>query len=349
MPLTEPAHLALLGTAVSDAFGCPFEYHASAPAFARLSISEGRYLQGYEDCKLPIRRCRTTGLYSDDTQQALILLWIWGQVLSRNRDPHDANVIAGLFLQVCRKMAQSSTFMAGSFGVHRGTGKNFRDAILTGVAPDTAGLGGAMRIGPVATLLPDPAMVVPWTVTVTSTTTCNPVALAGAAMVAAKAWELSHEGASCPGPAPGPVADAWTLLLRARDVLDARGEEALLAFATKSGTAERVLRCAADGFALTGIPWILHHVDGATTFSEALVAACSSGGDADTVSAITGCLCALKLGRDSIPAWMVQGLVGLNHVLDPSTWHPVQTEAAYVRLDQQLQRLLEEKELLKRS
>lgn len=347
-----PAHTvtALVAKAVGDAFGCPFEFHQSAPEMAVLSIHEGRYLSCWDDVHQPVRRCRTAGLYSDDTQQALVLLWIWDQMLAKGKDPLKSHLVAELFIKVCHRMSVEPINVPGAFGVHRGTGQNFREVILRGTIPDTAGLGGAMRIGPVATLIDDPMHVLPWAVEVTSSTTSNAIGLAGAAMIAFHAWcgsrgvtgwsQVNKNEFGLQKLSPE-VQDAWYLMEKAYTVLANRGEEALLEFATKSGTAGRELRCAADGFALTGIPWVIYCVETSTSFPEALVKACVSGGDTDTVCAMVGMLAGLRFGRDTIPTWMVTNLVGAEHVLDPSTWHPLASEKPYVRMDRALQNSIE--------
>lgn len=341
---------ALVGQAVGDAFGSPFEFHASAAEFAALSHVEGRYLEG-SDCKLPPRRCRTPGLYTDDTQQALVLLWIWDQMVTKGRDPKDASMAAGLFIRVCRKMSETNVpARSPSFGVHRGTGRNFRDALLSAPPPDTAGLGAAMRVGPVATLL-EPDEVLSWVTTVSQMTTTNPIAQAGAAMFALRVNTLAR-GASDPTEKesgldlmPPEFVYAWRKLDRACEVMAARGEEGLLEYATKTGTSNKALHEAANGFALTGVPWVLGCVEQASSFTDALVRVCSSGGDTDTVAAMAGCMAALRFGRSDIAPWMLNGLVGLDHLLDPAVWHPVGTERQYAEMDTQVLIAAEQKVL----
>lgn len=332
---------ALVGQAVGDAFGSPFEFHAAAAKFAALSHTKERYLNGL-DCQLPPRRCRTPGLYTDDTQQALILLWIWDQMVSKGRDPKDATMAAGLFIRVCRKMSEADVPQRSpSFGVHRGTGRNFRDALLSAPPPDTAGLGAAMRVGPVATLL-EPSEVLSWVSTVSQMTTTSPIAQAGAAMFALRVNTLAR---GTPEPTeneigldlmPPEFVEAWRKLERACEVMAARGEEGLLEYATKTGASNKPLHEAANGFALTGVPWVLGCVDQASSFADALLRVCASGGDTDTVAAMAGCLAALRFGRSDIPSWMLNGLVGLDHLLDPALWHPVGTERQYAELDTQV-------------
>lgn len=332
---------ALIGQAVGDAFGSPFEFHAAAANFASLSVTQERYLDGL-DCRLPPRRCRTPGLYTDDTQQALILFWIWSQMVSKGRDPKDAEMAAGLFIRVCRKMSEASVPpRSPSFGVHRGTGRNFRDALLTYPPPDTAGLGAAMRVGPIATLL-EPSEVLAWVSAVSQMTTSSPIAQAGAAMFALRANTLARN-ASEPTTKeigldlmPPEFVEAWWKLDRACEVMAARGEEGLLEFATKTGASNKPLHEAANGFALTGVPWVLGCVEQGSSFSDTLLRVCSSGGDTDTVAAMAGCLAALRFGRSDIPPWMLDGLVGRDHLLDPVLWHPVGTERQYAEMDTQV-------------
>ena len=316
---------------------------------AELSIKEGRYLSCWDDVHQPVRRCRTSGLYSDDTQQALVLLWIWSQLRAKNIDPNQAESVADLFVKVCHRMSIEPINVPGAFGVHRGTGQNFREVILRGTVPNTAGLGGAMRIAPVATLIDDPMLVMPWAAAVTASTTTNPIGIAGAARIAAQAWNAARGEGWNPfnldelgfTNLADDVQDAHYMLEQAERVLRNRGEQALLEYATKTGTASHDLKCAADGFALTGVPWIIHCVSEATSFEDALIRVCASGGDADTVAAIAGCLAALRFGRDAIPSWMVDGLVGREHVLDPNTWHPLASERHYPRMDRELQNGIE--------
>lgn len=344
MTFPETTILALVGQATGDSFGAPFEFHAGAAEYARRSFVEERYIDCREDCKLPFQRCRTKGLYTDDTQQALVLLWIWAQMADKGKDPLKAHMVGDLFYRVCSRMAKEPVSpKSHSFGVHRGTGKNFREAIAKGEPPDTAGLGAAMRVGPVATLLPSPAVLIPWMIEVSSATTCNPVALASAAMFGLRVWFASRNEAprydlnDLLAPSTNidhDVRVAWGQLLDAYRTLSLQGEPALLSFASKG--ASRELRCAADGFALTGVPWVLHCVDQGTSFSDVLERACASGGDTDTVCAMAGCVAALLYGRADIPPWMLDGLVGLYHLDDPSLWHPVGTEAAYVGRDVRL-------------
>lgn len=326
----------LLGQAVGDAFGSPFEFHASSAELAAQSLTAKRYLTGL-DCNLPRRRCRTPGLYTDDTQQALILLWIWAQMVGKGKDPLNATIVGELFMRVCTRMAKEPVPQRShSFGVHRGTGKNFREAVLTGVPPNTAGLGGAMRIGPVATLLPDPATLIPWVIQVTAFTTSSAVAQAGAAIFALRVWFESRKeepiyslGILRQDTIGVEIREAWALLLEGYQVITSQGEAALLAFARQAGGSNRDLQCVADGYALTGIPWVLWCADQGLDFSDTLLKVCSVGGDTDTVGAMVGCIVAKR----NIPLWMKNSLVGRGHVENPNLWHPIDSEVQNAHLD----------------
>lgn len=334
--------VALLGLAVGDAFGCPFEYHEGAPKYAQRSVREQRYLKGQEDCHSLPQRCRTHGLWSDDTQQTLVLLWIWGQLVDKQRDPKDPQMVGGLFLRVCRAMAQAPVpARSTSFGVHRGTGKYFREALFSDTPPDTAGLGAAMRVGPLATLL-ETHEILPWIQQVSAHTTSNPIAHAAAAYFAVHVHMLSQkvnfpsEDALCLSTMSPEFIVAWGEVRKAHQVLLARGEEGLLAYATSLGSADKPLTEAANGFALTGVPWVIWAAMSASSFEDALLRVCSSGGDTDTVAAMTGCLASLRFGAPAIPAWMTQGLVGVDFIRDPASWHPILSEQVHVAMDLQV-------------
>ncbi len=344
MSFPEPTLTALLGQAVGDAFGAPFEYEAQGAAMARLSLQEQRYLDACSDVGMPSRRARLSGLYTDDTQQALALLHAWRTV----DEPLDPEAVGARFREIVEGMYRA--FVPGTrSGVHRGTGKNFRESVRRGGPIETAGLGAAMRVGPVATLLPDLETLLPWVVLVCRETTTHPIALTGAALFAAcchaevrgtadgltdrlLSWLDTSSAAAL-----GLPREAWLDLLRARVVMDAAGEDELLEFASESGYANKVLDCAANGFALTGIPWVLFHARSAS-FPGALEKVCASGGDTDTVAAMVGCLTALRLGARAIPQWMVDGLIGRSSVLEPDSWDPIRTERLLTQREEEHRR-----------
>jgi ribA/ribD-fused uncharacterized protein len=328
--LNDTCYHALLGLAVGDCFGAPFEYHKDAPELALFSMSEKRYLDSWDDVgQRKVKWCRKPGLHTDDTQQALLLVLAW----LKRETPEDA---ATFFVNTCRAMA-SVELKGAQFGVHRGTGGNFRTAISTGRPVDTAGLGAPMRVGPVATLFDDPQDMVEWILTVSKTTTSNPISLACAVKFAAVAWVLAHPGrrgeirdVEWPDEIPSEVWNATTAALR---VMKAEGEDALLEFGTMTGWANKRMSNAANGFALTGFPWAVSQALTAPTFSDAMVNVCSSGGDTDTVAAMAGCLAAIKHGEGAIPTWMTSNLRAFGSVFEPDVWDPIRDERAYTLED----------------
>jgi len=345
MVFPKTTRLALLGQAVGDAFGAPFEYHEQGARMARRSLNEGRYLDACGDVGQLSRWARLPGLYTDDTQQALALLHAWRTV----PEPLDPSAVAARFTAVVGSMYD--TWLPGArAGLHRGTGKNFRAFLKHKTPVDTAGLGAAMRIGPVATLLPDLHTLLPWVVLVSRTTTSNPLGLASAALYAA------HCHAASRGITEGlidrllvwldsPAADAlslprevWLDLLRAIGVMETLGESDLIEFAKETGHSSRPLRNAADGFALTGVPWVLYHTRQSESFPEALESVCSSGGDADTVAAMAGCLAGLRLGYRAIPTWMIDDLVGSQGILEPEQWDPIHSEQHLTEREEEYKR-----------
>ena len=361
-PLPKITVTALKGLVGGDAFGAPFEYHKKAPEMAVLSMQEQRYLNNVVDVGVMPRRARLPGIYTDDGQQALALLHAWQLA----EDPLNAEEVAYLFRQVCYWLAdaepRSERGWLCSFGLHRGTGGNFRKAMSEEKPPDTAGLGGAMRIGPVATLLPDPATLIPWVVRVTQETTTHPLGLAGAVIFALACWRASRypwhlpteyerreawdavrnqmEPAQRPDEIPVGV---WNLILEACRVMTLQGEAALVKLGMDSGLSHKPFTNAANGFALTGVPWAIHHGLKAPSYKATLIDVCSSGGDTDTVCAMAGCLAALRLGDASIPQWMMQGLLGAEIIENPHTWNPVVHERFLTELeeDHQLQVMVE--------
>lgn len=311
--------LAMLGEAVGDSFGAPFEYHKEAPTFAQMSIDEGRYLDGWEDVRNGARWCRAPGVYTDDTQQALCLI----RARLETDGPDEA---AAHFRSTIRAMA--AVQVEGSkFGSHRGTGGNFRQAVVTGRPPPTAGLGAAMRVGPVAIMFDHPQEVVEWVLAVSAVTTSDPVGLACAAKFAAIAWAVAYvdrrrEVRDVEWPTDIVPADVWDATTTALKIMHSHGEEELLGFARATGWANKEMRCAANGFGLTGFAWAAHHGLTGRSFGESLVGVCSNGGDTDTVGAMAGCIAALKHGSDAVPRWMIDGLWNANAVLNPWDWQP---------------------------
>jgi ADP-ribosylglycohydrolase len=339
---------ALMGLACGDAFGAPFEYNEKAPSYAILSLEQGKYLDSETDITgISPSRARVPGLYTDDTQQALAMLWVWRALVLKGQDPTDADVFVKVLRRVLDRMSKSR---AGPFGVHRGTGRNFRTAIQQGSPIDTAGMGAAMRIGPVATLWPEdrPEGLMPWIHRVSEVTTTNQLSKDAAALFGFHVWMASIGWRIADPTAPkrhlpiyafypeGQSQEMWNHLHRCLNILDWKGEGAMLFHAEQTGLSNKPLRCAANGFALTGIPWVLHCVRKATSYEVAMHTVCSSGGDTDTVGAMAGCLTAVN--GESPPDWMVNKLIGKDHILSPHEWHPLGSEEPLTLMERDLRR-----------
>lgn len=307
---------AMLGQACGDAFGAPFEYHKDAPRLAQESADQGRYLNTPLNKKLPHHR--VPGMYTDDTQQALCL------VKTRIESPEIKDA-RHQFWNLLLQMTQAK-IPGASFGSHRGVGGNFRTLIMTGKVPVTAGIGGAMRVGPVATMFDDPQEMVDWITAMTEITTTDPVGVASAVRFAILVWAVANpERAAemktlrCPDSIS---SEAWNATVKALHVMRAEGEKGLLEYARTTGWANKEMRCAANGFGLTGMAWAIERALTASDFEDAMVRVCGSGGDTDTVGAMTGCLAALKFGVDNIPTWMRVTLHGFEGVWEPWNWDP---------------------------
>jgi ribA/ribD-fused uncharacterized protein len=349
MEVNDWCRLALLGQACGDAFGAPFEYHPDAPALAELSLQEGRYLDSDEDVrKEEIRFCRLPGLYTDDTQQALCLVKARLQTSSKEE-------AAEMFMADCRTMA-AEKIQGSTFGVHRGTGGLFRSAVKSGKPPDSAGIGSCMRIGPVATLFENGSELAEWVLAVSRTTTSNDLGLACAVRFALAAYTfprvfLGQGGryktkVTCP---EGISAEAWSATHDALRVMREEGEEALVVLAQNSGWANKPLNGPASGFGLTGYAWVVYEVVSASSFEDALYRVCRLGGDTDTVGAMAGCLAALKFGEEGIPAWMKDGLHGKDHLTNPETWDPIESETPLTEADVQCRQEIVQRRKERRS
>jgi ADP-ribosylglycohydrolase len=200
-------------------------------------------------------------------------------------------------------------------------------------------MGAAMRIGPVATLWPPgrPYELVPWVQRVSEVTTTSQLAKDAAAMFASHIYAATNNWCGSPLSDMYPSMEDkthWNLLQQALHILEMRGEQALLEFAEDTGLSNKKLSCAANGFALTGIPWVIGTVRKLASghFSSVLTEVCRSGGDTDTVAAMAACFHAVNQWEPGdkptghIPEWMVLGLQGQEHILAPETWHPVGSE-----------------------
>ena len=339
---------AILGQAVGDAWGASIECHPKAPALGQLSLDEGRYLTHVDTGARPAL-ARLPGLYTDDTQRALALLR--ARALCGDDVEAAAAFLYGDLAGMLRMKVSGSTQ-----GVHRGTGGNFREAIRTKAPVNTAGVGAAMGVAPVATTWGnDPgsgADMVRWVVSTAGVTTNNPVSLAGAGFFALVAWGSAH-GCLSPGKdflsmwetamsAEESIGlhHAFRQMVRAYLILCEDGVPKLLEWATETGLSNKPLNEPANGFALTTVPWAARAGLHATSFEDALIRVTTSKGDVDTVAAMAGSLATIRLGTDSIPAWMLLDLVGSAHIKEPERWQPLGSERPLTQREVALQESL---------
>lgn len=288
----------LLGHACGDCFGAPFEFQENGPAMCTLSLQERRYLDPHKD--VGNKRWRQPGLHTDDTQQALVAL----DLAKKGEDPGD-------FLTACREIAAKS-----GTGAHRGTGRNFRQALFTGKAVDTAGLGAAMRVGPAVAYLTetqDPEWILDWVRQLSLTTTSNPIGVAGAMFYAAALMDRALGTMLLDTPRGG----TWELFLDGLDILQL-DEDHFLPWA--QSYSNRELKTPTDGFALTGVPWALcqvweSDVNETPGYEDSLRRALSVPGDSDTIGALVGGLAAV---HHPVPDWMQEQLVAREHLFE---WH----------------------------
>ena len=127
----------LLGMAIGDALGAPLEGLSAQQIRAHYSQVTD-YVDGARAWKKKPYRWRMPGLYSDDTQQALVLCDV---LLEHGRI--DPDRLAELYLDL-------ATPEGGYVGAHRGVGRSFRQVLADlerGVSsgPDRPVFGGHRR------------------------------------------------------------------------------------------------------------------------------------------------------------------------------------------------------------
>ncbi|GAB4320419.1 MAG: ADP-ribosylglycohydrolase family protein [Promethearchaeota archaeon] len=328
----------LLGLAVGDALGCPVE--GMHPRHLRQRFGEVRdVLDPFEIWRNDPRRGRLKGLYSDDTQQALV---VFEACLPTGR--FDPRLAAELYLKLADQDA------GGVPGAHRGTGPNFRralkrmrlhkDPLASGTG--SGGVGAAMKVPPVGIfhcrdpsgvgLAEDATMVA---IMVQADLRAVSGACAVAWAVATMLGEEDPEG-----------VDEKAVLGKCADFVNQAEAVALERFGKRvrfqegTGQVGRVIRavtgswgrppaemfevivreankCApaapvkfpSQGFAPAAVPACLYLALSAGSFEEALVAAVNLGKDADTVGAIVGAVAGARFGGRSIPARWLDELV----------------------------------------
>ncbi len=304
----------LYGLLVGDALGCPVE--GWTPEEIRTAYG---LLQTMEEAR---KRWRPAGLHSDDGQQALALC---DALLQDPRAPSRA------FARLLVELYQAGPQRRNCFGLHRGTGRNLRQAVqalIQGCPPHAAGQpsagnGVAMLIAPLALYWrdDDEALAVA-VVDVGRVKHTDPRSLAAAGAVAwVTARALGHQNFTEIQPLalldfvrhvedlavaatgnrqhPRTFSEALEQMLAHRhearpDVLHRIAEVA-------SRTGHQDLN-PCSGYALASVISSLYLALSSTSFRSALIDTVNLGGDADTTGAMVGAMTGALYGKEAIPA-----------------------------------------------
>ncbi len=332
----------LFGLAIGDALGAPLEGLSAQQVRSHYGQVED-FVDGVRAWKRKPYRWRMPGLYTDDTQQALVL----ADVLVR-RGSMDQAEVAALYL----RMAQPK---GGYLGAHRAVGRSFRQVLAElerGASPletgqDSAGVGAAVRIAPVALYHHVDVEAMVDAVLKASLITHRDVrSLAGALLVALAIRRLLNDEDARSGSFPlrlaadlAPLEDRLvnaladrvvgarfvrglsTAIAKVERLLELPREHALQALvdeANRHGPKEPCRR-ATMGFPPACVPTCLYYLLTTDSFEEALVEVVNLGGDADSAGAIIGALAGAHYGAASIPErWMngVRNRDGLERYAD---------------------------------
>ena len=321
----------LLGMAIGDALGAPLEGLGAQQIRAHYHLVTD-YVDGARAWKKKPYRWRLPGLYSDDTQQALVLSDV---VLEHGRI--DTARLAELYLEL-------ATPEGGYAGAHRGVGRSFRQVLADlrrGVPPDqtgqsSAGIGAAMRIAPLALYFADDPDAMHDAVMAASLMTHRDIrSLSGALAVAHAVRRLvagagrdpsflfrvaadvargedriATESADSVASLHAHSRSLSQAVANAEPLLDIPRERALAALAEEANKhgAEPVCKRATMGFPPACIPTCLYLLLTTESFEEALIEVVNLGGDADSTGAILGALAGAHFGAKAIPARWLEGL-----------------------------------------
>jgi ADP-ribosylglycohydrolase len=310
--------------AVGDALGAPLE-GLSAPQIRSHYDQVVDYVDGVRAWKKKPYRWRLPGLYSDDTQQALVLaecLLADGII--------DPNRLARTYLSMA---TPRGTYL----GAHRGIGRSFRQVLHdlengashrdTGTA--TAGIGAAMRIAPVGLALrvEDDAFL-PTVMNASLMTHRDIRSLAAAVAVACAVARLVREEPRAPSlifklaadvaraedriaeEYPGSVYSTNThrhamsvAIAHTESVLDLPRETAFAKIVSEANRhgADPLCRRPTMGFPPALVPSCLYVFFTTESLEDALIEIVNLGGDADTAGAILGAMAGAHFGESAIP------------------------------------------------
>lgn len=319
-----------LGMAVGDALGAPLEGLSPQQIQSHYGLVTD-YVDGVRAWKRKPYRWRLPGLYSDDTQQALVL----ADCLLRFQKI-DTNWITKMYLAMARPRGLY-------LGAHRGLGRSFRlilESLERGASPqetgtETAGIGAAMRIAPLGLFHAGSDEDPLDDLLGASLMTHRDIrSLAGASAVVSAVRRLARGEPRTPSLIFRLAADVAraetriasdaerlgvlvgnyrsaisTAIAGVEPLLECSRDQALAALVEQANRqgAEPYCRRATQGFPPALIPTCLYLFFTTDRFEEALIDVINLGGDADTSGAILGAWTGAYYGETDIPArWLEQ-------------------------------------------
>jgi ADP-ribosyl-[dinitrogen reductase] hydrolase len=315
------------GLLVGDALGCPVEGYSSSKI--KRDFGEVRDMFTAKNSRHP------KGLHTDDGQQALA---VCDSLLA---DPdHPGREFAKIILELYR----AGPNYGHTFGLHRGTGRNFRETIKAlerGVSWDraatfSAGNGAAMRIAPLALYFKnDFENISRGVVDISRVTHSDIKGIAAAATVAFLTYEglnkiradeidikrviswvseTEKRAMTIFGPQDGVHQFSEALRILNKDL--ARPEDGVYEKIIKLAGNKKPIDYPTNGYVfesvLTAIFLFLRSKD----FESCLVKAISLGGDTDTIGALIGAMCGALYGLEAIPKRWLDDLVAYGEMED---------------------------------
>ncbi len=313
-----------LGLAIGDALGAPLEGLSPQQIRTQYHVVDD-FVDGVRAWKKKPYRWRMPGLYTDDTQQALVLT----DVLLANGSivPEE---VASIYLSLANPRDTHA-------GAHRGTGRSFRQVLLDlekGISPRqtgqaSAGIGAAMRIAPLGVYFHDQPDAIFDAVMAASLITHRDIRSLAGAMAVAYAVQRLVAGEPCGAglllwvaadvakaedriaaeyPASVVSADLHrrsvsTSIAKAEALLELPRNAALAAIIEEANQhgSNPVCRNATMGFPPALIPACLYLLMTTESLEEAIVEVVNLGRDADSAGAILGALAGASYGAETIP------------------------------------------------
>ncbi|NIM91366.1 MAG: hypothetical protein GTO17_10515 [Candidatus Aminicenantes bacterium] len=317
------------GLLVGDALGCPVEGYTPG----KIRQIFGRITEMEESQ----RGWWPKGLHSDDGQQAIM---VCDSILTDPERP--GQVFAHLIVD----MYQTGPKGFFKFGLHRGTGGNFRHtvkALSRGCkwnegATVTAGNGAAMRIAPLALYFRDDLEgLARAVIDLTRVTHLDIRGLAAASAVAfIIARALSWEGKPAGLADEAMIEFVHELEERSSDLLQRKSnlhdfsealrelfsffdeprQEVLKKIEEKANQTSLFPGGPTSGYVLASVMTSLYMFFSSQNFEQALTDTVMLGGDTDTTGAMTGQMCGALYGFEKIPRRWLENLVSFESLED---------------------------------